>query len=64
MAYKDEYEVARPHLDAVEQAKLEAEFGMDAEVKFMLHPPLLRSMGLDRKLALVLVRRPSGRRGA
>ena len=52
MAYKDEYEVARLHLDAVEQAKLEAEFGTDAEVKFMLHPPLLRSMGLDRKLAL------------
>ncbi|HLM09302.1 MAG TPA: indolepyruvate ferredoxin oxidoreductase family protein, partial [Thermoleophilaceae bacterium] len=52
MAYKDEYEVARLHLDAVEQAKMQAEFGEDAKVYFMLHPPLLRAMGLDRKLKL------------
>jgi len=52
MAYKDEYEVARLHLDAVEQAKLRAEFGEDAKIWFNLHPPLLRSMGLERKLKL------------
>jgi indolepyruvate ferredoxin oxidoreductase len=52
MAYKDEYEVARLHLDAVEQAKLQAEFGEDAKIWFNLHPPLLRSMGLERKLKL------------
>jgi indolepyruvate ferredoxin oxidoreductase len=52
MAYKDEYEVARLHLDAVEQAKMSAEFGEDAKVWFNLHPPMLRSMGLDKKLKL------------
>jgi indolepyruvate ferredoxin oxidoreductase len=52
MAYKDEYEVARLHLDAVEQAKLRAEFGEDAKIAFNLHPPLLRAMGLERKLEL------------
>jgi indolepyruvate ferredoxin oxidoreductase len=52
MAYKDEYEVARLHLDAVEQAKMSAEFGEDAKVWFNLHPPMLRAMGLDKKLKL------------
>jgi indolepyruvate ferredoxin oxidoreductase len=52
MAYKDEYEVARLHLDAAEQAKLQAEFGEDAKVAFNLQPPLMRAMGLDRKLTL------------
>jgi indolepyruvate ferredoxin oxidoreductase len=52
MAYKDEYEVARLHLDAVQRARLDHEFGPDVKVQTLLHPPLLRALGLKRKLRL------------
>jgi indolepyruvate ferredoxin oxidoreductase len=52
MAYKDEYEVARLHLDSIEQARLHAEFGDDVRVKVLLHPPLLRALGMKRKLRI------------
>ncbi len=52
MAYKDEYEVARLHLDGVERARLAAELGSDARVRILLHPPALRALGLERKLRL------------
>jgi indolepyruvate ferredoxin oxidoreductase len=50
MAYKDEYEVARLHLDAVERARLEGQFGSEIRVQTLLHPPFLRSLGVQRKL--------------
>ncbi|MFL5845098.1 MAG: indolepyruvate ferredoxin oxidoreductase family protein [Solirubrobacteraceae bacterium] len=52
MAYKDEYEVARLHLDTIEQAKVDGTFGPGAQVKFLLHPPVLRALGMQRKLKL------------
>jgi len=52
LAYKDEYEVARLHLHAAERARREDAFGADAKVRILLHPPVLRAMGLERKLKL------------
>jgi indolepyruvate ferredoxin oxidoreductase len=52
MAYKDEYEVARLHLDPVERARVEAELGEGARAKVNLHPPLLRALGMKRKVKL------------
>jgi indolepyruvate ferredoxin oxidoreductase len=58
MAYKDEYEVARLHLDAFERARLDDAFGPDAEVQILLHPPVMRALGLKRKLRLGSSARP------
>jgi indolepyruvate ferredoxin oxidoreductase len=52
MAYKDEYEVARLILDETFDAKIRNEFGQDATYKVRLHPPILRTMGLKKKIAL------------
>ena len=52
MAYKDEYEVARLHLDPAVRADLEARFGPGARVYWHLHPPILRALGLKRKVRL------------
>jgi indolepyruvate ferredoxin oxidoreductase len=51
MAYKDEYEVARlstrPELDR----EIEEAFGEGARFRYMLHPPVLRAMGVKHKIA-------------
>jgi indolepyruvate ferredoxin oxidoreductase len=52
MAYKDEYEVARLHLDAALDARLRARFGEPIRVSWHLHPPLLRALGLRRKIEI------------
>ncbi|MGH7415260.1 MAG: DUF6537 domain-containing protein, partial [Candidatus Rokuibacteriota bacterium] len=52
MAYKDEYEVARLHLDAALQAQLQARFGQRIRTYWHLHPPLLRALGLKKKIRL------------
>jgi indolepyruvate ferredoxin oxidoreductase len=52
MAYKDEYEVARLHLDPAQQAAIREQFGEGVEVSLKLHPPLLREMGMEQKLSL------------
>ena len=50
MAYKDEYEVARLHLKADLGRRLADEFPGGVRVQYNLHPPLLRALGLTRKL--------------
>ena len=46
LAYKDEYEVARLHLEALDG------LAAGSQLKFHLHPPMLRALGMKRKLEL------------
>lgn len=58
MAYKDEYEVARLLTSDEARRGYEAVGGRDTTVTYHLHPPMLRALGLDRKLALRRTARP------
>jgi indolepyruvate ferredoxin oxidoreductase len=51
MAYKDEYEVARLHLRPEVRASIQTELG-DAKLRYQLHPPILRALGMKRKISL------------
>ncbi|HEY5876054.1 MAG TPA: indolepyruvate ferredoxin oxidoreductase family protein, partial [Ilumatobacteraceae bacterium] len=52
MAYKDEYEVARLLTTDEARDALHAVGGSGAKVRLLLHPPMLRSLGMNRKLRL------------
>jgi indolepyruvate ferredoxin oxidoreductase len=52
MAYKDEYEVARLSLDPAFTAELEDQFGTGTRYAYRLHPPVLRALGMQRKISL------------
>lgn len=52
LAYKDEYEVARLHMKPYLREQIRALFVEPARVSYHLHPPVLRALGLRRKLVL------------
>ncbi len=58
LAYKDEYEVARLLDDSEVTRQAERLAGPGARMRVQLHPPLLRALGLDRKLAFGSWSRP------
>jgi indolepyruvate ferredoxin oxidoreductase len=60
-AYKDEYEVARLFLRPEFDAALRDQFPDGGKVRYRLHPPVLRSLGVHRKLALGRWFRPAFR---
>jgi len=61
MAYKDEYEVARLTLDPAFAATVADTYGKKAKLSVRLHPPLLRAMGMKRKMSLGSWARPAFR---
>ncbi len=52
MAYKDEYEVARLCLDEKLVANIRNAFGSETRYSYRLHPPVLRALGMRRKISL------------
>jgi indolepyruvate ferredoxin oxidoreductase len=52
MAYKDEYEVARLHLKQDLARALADEYPDGVDVRYHLHPPILRALGWTQKITL------------
>jgi indolepyruvate ferredoxin oxidoreductase len=52
MAYKDEYEVARLHLEEAARLHVANEVGEGMKVTYNLHPPMLRALGMTNKVKL------------
>ncbi len=52
MAYKDEYEVARLHLDQKFHARVRDRFGRGASITYLLKPPTLSRLGLTGKIGV------------
>ena len=52
MAFKDEYEVARLHLEGDMARALAGEYPDGVTLRYLLHPPILRALGLRRKIAV------------
>ena len=61
MAYKDEYEVARLCLDEKLLSDLRNAFGSETRYSYRLHPPVLRALGMKRKISLGTWFRPGFR---
>jgi indolepyruvate ferredoxin oxidoreductase len=59
MAYKDEYEVARLMLDREATAAAREVAGARGRIVWKLHPPVLRALGLKRKIGLGPWARPA-----
>jgi indolepyruvate ferredoxin oxidoreductase len=61
MAYKDEYEVARLSLGPELDEALAAQFPDGGKMRYRLHPPVFRALGMKRKVALGRWFRPAFR---
>jgi indolepyruvate ferredoxin oxidoreductase len=58
MAYKDEYEVASLSIDPETVAYIRSEFDPASRYSILLHPPIMRSLGLQRKIELQRTAKP------
>jgi indolepyruvate ferredoxin oxidoreductase len=61
LAYKDEYEVARLMTDPEVLQEAREIAGEGGRIAWNLHPPILRALGLERKIALPLWTMPAFR---